>query len=157
ALNGSGIDEYYWALNNRTIIYLKDTNGDMNWHLYGVDVNSGEVRDHTPHKGVQARFPVMTPKLPDELLIHLNLRNKGFNDVYRLNLRTGDMKLDTENPGDVVAYCADANLQVRLAVVITPDGGTEFRVRNDVKSNWNSLLKVGPEANLEFVSFTATG
>jgi acetyl esterase/lipase len=94
---------------------------------------------------------------PDEVLVSLNLRDRTLFDVYRLHLRTGALTLDTENPGDVVGWQADAQFKVRGATVSTPDGGTEIRVRAGVSAPWKTLLKVGPEENVGLLEFTADG
>jgi len=72
-------------------------------------------------------------------------------DVYRVDLATGAFALDTENPGDVAGWIPDATLQVRGAQIVPPDGGTEIRIRDDLKSPWRSWMKVGPEEILDFV------
>jgi len=46
-----GIRSYTWAYDNRTLIYLQDVDGDENWHIYGADLSSGNVRDYTPFEG----------------------------------------------------------------------------------------------------------
>jgi dipeptidyl aminopeptidase/acylaminoacyl peptidase len=152
-----GIRQYLWTYNNNNLLYLQDSDGDENWHVYGVDLESGKVRDFTPHKGIQARLTATDPEFPDEVLIALNQRDKRLHDVYRLNVRTGDLALDTKNPGDVVAFEADPKFQVRAAQVVTPDGGTEIRIRDDAKSDWKSWMKVGPEEILGFLDFTRDG
>src|SRR3954452_16822683 len=43
-----GIRQYFWAENSKAVIYLQDADGDENWHAYGVDLDSGKVRDYTP-------------------------------------------------------------------------------------------------------------
>src|SRR3954453_6766788 len=43
-----GIRQYFWAENSKAVIYLQDADGDENWHAYGVDLDSGNVRDYTP-------------------------------------------------------------------------------------------------------------
>ncbi len=152
-----GIRVYHWAEDSRTILYLQDADGDENWHLYGVDLESGKVQDHTPFPGVRADITAMEPAFPDEVLVQINKRDPRLFDVHRLNLKTGALALDTENPGDVAEWKADAQLQVRAAQVATQDGGTEIRVRDDAKSPWRSWLKVGPEEILTFEAFTADG
>ena len=32
-----GIRQYVWAENSKVLLYLQDTDGDENWHVYGVD------------------------------------------------------------------------------------------------------------------------
>lgn len=152
-----GIRIYRWAKDNRTLLYLQDSDGDENFHVFGVDLESGNVRDFTPFQGVRAMVPDLNPDFPDEALVEINLRDRSLFDVHRLNLKTGALELDTQNPGDVVGWITDRKFRVRLAEVSTPDGGTEIRVRKDVKSPWKTFLKVGPEEILHAVSFTADG
>jgi dipeptidyl aminopeptidase/acylaminoacyl peptidase len=152
-----GIRQYFWTEDNRTLIYMQDNDGDENFHLFGVDLVAGTVRDFTPFQGVRAGMVAGEKAFPDELLVQLNARNRSLFDVYRLNLRTGGLVLDTENPGDVSGWDADTKLQVRGATVSTPDGGTEIRIREDAKSPWKSWIKVGPEEILNLAEFTADG
>jgi dipeptidyl aminopeptidase/acylaminoacyl peptidase len=152
-----GIRQYFWTEDNRTLIYMQDNDGDENFHLFGVDLVSGNVRDYTPIQGVRAGLVATERDFPDEALVEMNVRDRSLFDVYRLSLKTGALVLDTENPGDVSGWDTDSKLQVRAATVSTGDGGTEIRVRDDAKSAWRSWIKVGPEEILAFVDFTADG
>src|SRR5262245_28085213 len=38
-----GIRRYDWAEDDRTLLYLQDSDGDENWHTFGVDLTSGTV------------------------------------------------------------------------------------------------------------------
>ncbi|MEO8190814.1 MAG: S9 family peptidase [Acidobacteriota bacterium] len=152
-----GVRQYFWAQNNKTLLYLQDNDGDENFHVFGVDLASGNVRDYTPFQGVRASVADINPDFPDELLLTMNLRNRQAMDVHRLNLGTGALVLDTENPGDVGEWGTDAKFQVRAAQVQTPDGGTEIRIRDDAKSPWKTLMKVGPEEILAFEDFSQDG
>src|SRR6266571_7607983 len=87
-----GIRQYLWAENNRTLIYLQDSDGDENFHVYGVDLESGNVRDYSPFQGVRAAVMDANPDFPDELLLTLNVRERALFDVYRLNLRNGALE-----------------------------------------------------------------
>jgi dipeptidyl aminopeptidase/acylaminoacyl peptidase len=152
-----GIRIFFWADDNKTLLYEQDGDGDENFHLHGVDLETKNVRDYTPFQGVRASVVDMNRDFPDQVLVSLNLRKREAMDVYRLNLRTGAVELDTENPGDVNAWVADAKMVVRGAQVPTPDGGTELRVRDGVKAPWRTLLKAGPEENLSLAGFSLDG
>ena len=52
-----GIRSYAWAYTNQHILYLQDRNGDENWRIYSVNLNSGEILDLTPFEGVRSRDP----------------------------------------------------------------------------------------------------
>jgi len=152
-----GIRQYFWAEDNRTVLYMQDTDGDENFHIHGVDLATGNVRDYTPIQGVRAGLVAMDEKFPNEILVQLNARKRETFDVYRLNLETGALVFDVENPGDVAGWMADDDMKVRVGQVQTTDGGTEIRVRDDVKSPWRSWMKVGPEENLGALEFTKDG
>ncbi len=152
-----GIREYEWAKDNRTLLYLQDSDGDENFHIYGVDLPSGNVRDYTAFQGVRAGIAGLNPDFPDEVLVSLNLRDRALFDIHRLHLKSGALDLDTTNPGDVVNWISDAKFRVRMAEVSTPDGGTEIRIRADQKSPWKTFLKVGSDEILSALGFTADG
>jgi dipeptidyl aminopeptidase/acylaminoacyl peptidase len=152
-----GIRQYFWTEGSTVIVYGQDQDGDENFHLWGVELSSGNVRDFTPFQGVRGSPQGTDPAFPDEMLVNLNLRDRRLMDVYRITLSTGAVKLDTENPGDVAGWGTDAKFQVRAAQVKTPDGGNEIRIRDDVKSPWKSWLKTGPSEILNFVDFTLDG
>jgi dipeptidyl aminopeptidase/acylaminoacyl peptidase len=152
-----GIRQYFWAKDNRTLIYLQDSDGDENFHVYGVDLDAGNVRDYTPFQGVRAQVTDLNPEFPNEILVELNLRDRSLFDVYRLNLRNGALDMDTQNPGDVTGWGADSKFRVRAAQIATPDGGTEIRIRADDQSPWKTFLKVGPEEILGFLNFKKDG
>src|SRR5262249_57672427 len=40
----SGRVMYRWNANSTRIVYPRDTNGDENWQLFGVDVRTGEEK-----------------------------------------------------------------------------------------------------------------
>jgi dipeptidyl aminopeptidase/acylaminoacyl peptidase len=152
-----GIRQYSWARDNKTLLYLQDNDGDENFHIYGVDLDSGNVRDFTPIQGIRAAVVAADPSVPDTILVSTNIRNRTLFDVYRLTLSTGALVLDTENPGDVQGWDADKSLNVIAAQAATPDGGTEIRVRESAASPWRSIIKVGPEEIVGVSGVSADG
>lgn len=152
-----GIRTYFWCEDNKNLCYLQDADGDENWHLYGIELESGQIRDFTPYDGIQAQVLAVDPAFPDTLLISMNLRTRELHDVYRLTVSTGELVLDTVNPGHGMGWLPDAQLQVRLLVVMQPDGGTELQVRDTVDTPWRTLLKGGPDETLTAHGFNAQG
>src|SRR5574340_456839 len=47
-----GIRFYFWAADNRHILYIQDIGGNENWRLYATDLESRETRDLTPFENV---------------------------------------------------------------------------------------------------------
>ncbi|MAG35441.1 MAG: S9 family peptidase [Dehalococcoidia bacterium] len=140
-----GIHMYAWAYDGEQLIYLQDADGDENFHFHAVNIRSQQVRDLTPFQGVQAQMVAIEPDSPHEILIGLNLEDRRKHDVYRVNLRNGAVELDTENPGNVASWIADAQFQVRAAVAMTPDGGSELLVRETPGSSWDTRRRWGPD------------
>src|SRR5436309_12794458 len=64
-----GIRQYTWARDNKTLLYLQDDDGNENFHLYGVDLQSGNVRDYTPIQEPRARIINLDAALPDQVLV----------------------------------------------------------------------------------------
>ena len=58
-----GIRSYFWSYLPDTLLYLRDTGGDEDFHLYAVDLRSGAARDLTSYRkiprvvGVSRRHP----------------------------------------------------------------------------------------------------
>lgn len=152
-----GVRQYSWAQDDRTLLYLQDNDGDENIHIYGVDLVGGNVRDFTPFEGTRATLVAVEAAVPSEILVSLNARDRKFFDVHRVNLATGAIVLDTQNPGDVGEWKADSKLNVVAAEAKTPDGGTELRVRDNPKAPWRTLLKAGSDDNLDLLGVGAGG
>ena len=138
-----GIRNHDWAWDSHTILYQQDSDGDENYHTYAVDLARANVRDLTPWQGVRAEFLASNPRFPEQLLIAMNLRDRKTMDVYRVNLSSGAVVLDTLNPGDVQGWLADDDLVIRGASVVTPEGGAEIRVRDSAQGKWRILVKTG--------------
>jgi hypothetical protein len=66
----------------------------------------------------------------------------GSRTIQNQIFKTGEMTLDTQNPGNVQEWTADHDLQIRATQVTTDNGGTLIRVRDDVKSAWRELIKL---------------
>src|SRR5215475_13295726 len=101
-----GIRTHSWAHDGRHLLYLQDTGGDENWRLFDVDLHTMERRDLTPFEGVQAETAATEKKHPNEILVGLNKDNPQLHDVYRLDLTTGELVKELENPG-FVGWVAD--------------------------------------------------
>jgi dipeptidyl aminopeptidase/acylaminoacyl peptidase len=139
-----GIRQFAWAHDGRHLLYLQDTGGDENWRLHDVDLETMQRRDLTPFDGVQARLIAMEPKFPTEILIALNRDNPELHDVYRLDLVTGELVKEVENPG-FIGWVADPHLVVRGSVAPRPDGSVVLMVRDSADDDWRVLLTVGAE------------
>ncbi len=110
-----GIRHYTWTYVPGKVIYAQDTAGDENWQIHIIDIHSGATQNLTPYKGVQSRLVALDPNHPEEMLIAMNLRNRRFHDVYRLNFLSGEILMVNRNGGLQFVWAADSNLSVRTA------------------------------------------
>jgi dipeptidyl aminopeptidase/acylaminoacyl peptidase len=138
-----GIRRHFWSKNGKYVIYLQDSDGDENFHLYRVDPTNpdDEPVDLTPFPGAKALPALQSSNRPDELLVLLNKRDEALFDAYRLNTVSGELELAAENPGDIAEFLADWELRVRLALRATPDAGNELLYREDEDGDWRVVSK----------------
>lgn len=155
---GRGIRIYFWAYTNSHILYLQDKNGDENWRVYSVNLETNEIKDLTPWESVRAEIQEVSPKFPNEILIALNDRDPKAHDVYRANIETGDRQLVQENKEGFIGFTTDDDYNVRFAARFTPDGGSEV-LQPTAEGGWQSFAKIGQEDSLTTspIGFDKTG
>lgn len=139
---------YALPYNNRHLIYAQDAGGDENWRLFLVDLDAPDApaRDVTPFEKTVSSILAVSPDHPDTALVTCNKREPTLFDVYALSLPGGELELRAENPGDVVSWLADADLQIRACTARTPDGFSfDLRVRETMDAAWQTLLTWGPD------------
>lgn len=139
-----GIRNAQWAKDSKTILYMQDFEGDENFHLWAINVEKAddEARDLTPGENVKASSLMINKRFPHEIMIGTNARDEKCFDMYRCNYITGELTLDTENPGDVVGWGSeDFSFEIREAVVRNQkDSSTTVRVRDSGKDEWRDLI-----------------
>ncbi|MFC1703752.1 alpha/beta fold hydrolase [Candidatus Omnitrophota bacterium] len=135
-----GIWYYFWADDNRHIIYLQDADGDENWHLYSIDLETSVIRDLTPFLGAKAGVIATDNNFPDYVLVRLNTRDERIFDVYRVNLKTGAVIEEVRNPGDIVSWQTDNDFRIRLAYKAMPGGGTRLLLRKNGRSKFKEFI-----------------
>lgn len=128
-----------WQGDGRHVLFLQDSGGNENFHLFQVALDGDAARELTPGENVRCTPLAMDHRFPFEALVTLNERNPALFDVCRIDFRTGALTTEAENPGDVIAWLADHTFAVRAAVAQTPDGSTEIRVRDDGRGDWRVL------------------
>ncbi|HEX3997572.1 MAG TPA: S9 family peptidase [Pirellulales bacterium] len=141
------IDGYFWAYTNRHILYTQDVKGDENFHVWCVDLDSGDIKDLTPRgpeQKVRAEIEAVSYLFPKEILVGLNDRDPEYHDIWRLNIETGAKTLVQKNT-EFEGFDIDDNYHIRFASKYTPDGGREL-LKPDGKDGWTDFLKI-PQAD----------
>jgi dipeptidyl aminopeptidase/acylaminoacyl peptidase len=155
-----GIRFIAWAHDSRHLFYLQDVGGDENWRLYDVDLGTQGLdrRDLTPFEGIHAMLIGASKRKPGEVLVGINKDNPQLHDVYRLDLATGALVKEIENPG-FAGWIADEDLVVRGALRPQPDGSFDLLVRESGDAQWRTLLSIPAEdaTSSDVVAFSADG
>jgi dipeptidyl aminopeptidase/acylaminoacyl peptidase len=141
------IHSYEWAFTNRHILYEQDLKGDENFHVYAVEIPSGEAKDLTPRgadQQVRAEIEEVSYKFPHELLIGLNDRDAQYHDIYRVDILTGDKKLVQKND-EFAGFITDEDFRIRFASKFEPDGSSVL-LKPDGNGGWADFMKI-PQAD----------
>jgi dipeptidyl aminopeptidase/acylaminoacyl peptidase len=137
-----GITSFFWAYTSRHILYVKDEDGDEDFHVYRIDLATNEIKDLTPLEKIAAQIEGVSERFPEEILVGINDRGeRHFHDPYRVNIITGERKLLRENPG-FAGFVTDDDYRVRFAVTFTPDGGQLYL--QPEQDEWKEFLKIDP-------------
>lgn len=144
---------YFWA-NDHRILYLKDTGGDENFQLYGVDIDGSDPKAYTAFPGVTTQVIDPLEEIDSLMIIATNQRDPRIFDPYRLNLRTGEMTLLCENPGDVQGWQTDHDGRLRVAYAIVDGVNTQIRYRDTEDEEFRPVLTTNFKESVLFSEFT---
>ncbi len=143
---------YLWA-NNERVLFLKDTGGDENFHLYGVDIDGANLNGLTVFDKVRTQIIDELEDIDSEIIIGLNKRNPQVFDPYRLNIINGEMEMLAENPGNIVGWMTDHEGKLRLA--IASDGvNISYLYRPTEADEFEHAFTTSFKENLNPVLFT---
>jgi dipeptidyl aminopeptidase/acylaminoacyl peptidase len=146
------INQYFWAKDR--ILFLKDKGGDENFKLYGISPDGSNLICFTDFDSVTTQIIDVLEDLPaDDVIIGLNKRNKQIFDAYRLNIKTGEMTLIAENPGNIDMWVTDHDGKLRVAS--TTDGvNRSLLYRPTEKDPFQVLLTTNFKESLDALFFT---
>ncbi|MCK6477660.1 MAG: S9 family peptidase [Phycisphaerales bacterium] len=147
-----GIRQFFWSYTNE------------NWRVYSVEVKTAKATDLTPFDSIPGPDgkPIMLPSGkplrpaaqitavsesdPDHIILGLNNRNPQFHDLYKCNIRTGELTRVYEN-NQWASIVVDDHYKMRLATRFLPDGGMEYVQFTDGDKT-QPFEKVGMEDSL---------
>jgi dipeptidyl aminopeptidase/acylaminoacyl peptidase len=135
---GRGIQFYLWAYTNKHVLYIQDKDGDENWHLYSVDVETLQTKDLTPFENVHTQLLNVNPNFPEHVVIGLNNRDPQWHDIYRLNIASGEMEL-LEQHDRFSGFLVDDKQTIRFAFASTPEGNRDMFVKNKDWELWDTI------------------
>jgi len=153
-----GVESYFWAYTNHSIVYRQDTFGDENWHIYAVNITTGVKLDLTPYKNVRANIEGVSNKFPQEILIGLNDRNPEYHDIYRVNITTGERRQVQKNDNRFARFVIDDDLRVRFGANVTSSGDVDY-LKPAGNGSWEPFMKIKYEDSVTTypIGFDKTG
>ncbi|KRQ29123.1 peptidase [Mycobacteroides sp. H001] len=118
---------FLWVDDPRWLLYVQDSGGDENWHLYRVDLDSPgtPALDLTPYPGVRLLGLEQPHGRPGKLFVQLNHRRIDQIDLYELDVASGELTMLAENPGNVMSWFCGPHHEV-FTQSLTPEGDIEF-------------------------------
>ncbi|MBV1774954.1 S9 family peptidase [Burkholderiaceae bacterium DAT-1] len=148
---GNSEDQVYGG----TFVIGRDGKGNRQLVMSGVNF----IANEDPGRRFKSGHIIgRVPDSADEVFIESDDRSKENDDVYRVNVRTGERRLVTfQNPGRVSRYVVDHNGVIRVAISVDTKKAkpiTTIYVRDNNDAEWRKLSSMDEE---EGVSINPVG
>ena len=130
---------YFWP-NNDQILFVRDDGGNENYKLYGVNIDGSDLVCFTDYEGVRTQIIDDLEDIPGEVIIGMNKRDPRVFDPYRLNIKTGEMEMLAENPGNIQGWMFDHDGKLRAAMAIVDGVNTSLLYRETENDEWETVL-----------------
>ncbi len=115
-----------WTTDAKHVLYVQDPNGDGNVHLFRYDVDDSKVTDLIPIKGARVDLLGVGPRHANSVMVGINDRDASIDDIYEVDIRTGDRKRVVQNDEKLTTIIIDWDMKVRLGGKQLPDGSVQI-------------------------------
>jgi dipeptidyl aminopeptidase/acylaminoacyl peptidase len=140
-----GITSYYWTDDPRWLLYLQDTDGNEDWHLYRVDLDTPDepAVDLTPMPpGSRVFGAEPMPSVPGSVLVWMN-RRPMYIDAFRIDVATGETTLHLEQADPTRNVLLGRDGEAAFSSVLTEDGTLEFSAIDPGTGQTRLLRRMG--------------
>ena len=127
--------DYYWTYNNE-IVFFQDNIASDEINMFALDISTLKTTLIISQKKVRIAILGRDRQEPDIITVRMNKRDPANFDIYRLNIKTGELKPYLVNPGNITQWYPDADGKIRL--VKASDGVDESIL---YRANDNSPFK----------------
>jgi dipeptidyl aminopeptidase/acylaminoacyl peptidase len=146
------VRDYSWTFNDQ-IVFTQDIIAVDEFKIYMLDVATLKVKSLVNLEKARIRILNRNRLQPDVITVAMNKRDPVNFDVYRLNVKTGELKPYLINPGNITKWYPDADGSIRLVKV--SDGVNEnILFRPDDKAPFKSIIKNNFKDRVEPIAFT---
>ena len=122
-----------WQGDGRHVLYLQDSGGNENYHLFHVD-SRGAAPDLTPGEQVRCLPLAIDIRVSRRSAGHVERAQPARSLMSLASTFAGNATLEAENPGDVIRGSL-ITLVVRVALAQNAVGDSILRVRDDAASS----------------------
>jgi len=104
--------DYTWTYDDQ-ILFTQEKPGDEH-PMMALDLNTLKTRVLLSEGKASIRILNKNRQTPDIITISLNKRDSANFDVYRLNIKSGELQTYLVNPGNITEWLVDADANIRL-------------------------------------------
>ena len=123
-----GIKKFQWTDDPRYLLYVQDTDGNEDWHIFRVDLSAPDQAavDLTPMDAGSrvVAFEAYKAK-PGSILVMMNKRPL-FVDAFLIDIATGETTVHHENDSQTEAYLFGPQGETFVMAQAESDGAAEF-------------------------------
>ena len=155
--NASGYP-FVWAQDSRHLLFIKDTGGNENFHLFRVDTEGPDPSpvDITPLPNTRVGIQQIIEDDPKHILVIHNGRDKAVFDLYKLDIDSGDMTPVYQNNEQIVRIITDRHGRLR-ARIRQDDSRQYLELPSADGSSWSALTGWSRDDDVWPQKFTADG
>ncbi|RFZ81049.1 S9 family peptidase [Mucilaginibacter terrenus] len=141
------VRDYSWTFNNQ-IVFTQDIIANDEFRVFTLDVASLKIKKLLNLNNARIRILNRNRLRPDIITVAINKRDPANFDVYHLNVKTGELKLYLQNPGNVTKWYPEPDGTIRLEKL--SDGVNEtilFRLNEQtafkpvIRNNFNDKVE----------------
>jgi dipeptidyl aminopeptidase/acylaminoacyl peptidase len=150
------IRDYNWTFDNQILFSPPDNFADEHT-MYALDVATLKVKKIlSPGKGTKVGILNTSRETPDIVTIRMNKRDSANFDIYKLNIKSGELKTYLVNPGNITEWFSDIDGAIRL--VKSSDGVDEtISFRPTEKSPFRAIIKNNFRNSVKPIAFNGAG
>lgn len=152
-LQEKNISFHSWVSDNELIYYKEKEGVRFQSDIFIINKEGKDERQLSTN--AKARIRVLEDQLIDNkyLLVLSNQRDSTVSDVYRLNVRDGEMQIVAQNPGNITNWMTDNKGKLRMA--IASDGVNQtFLYRVSETQNFKAIITNNFKTTLFPVAFS---
>lgn len=152
-LSEKSISFYFWTSNNELVYYTEDESKERKSDLFVINKDGSKQVQLSSNEKTRVR--VIEDQLIDDkyIIVASNKRDSTVFDVYRLNVRNGNMDIAAKNPGNVTEWMTDNKGVLKIAV--TSDGVNEtLMYRENESQPFKPVITNNFETTLQPIAFS---